>query len=486
LTGVILVGLAAGCTAITRLPTDYDEVYHAHAMWLIAHGCRPYHEFLAVHTPFLWYSAVPLLQWLPDSPRILFPLRILSAMGALVWLAALIANFRCHNSALSLRWILIGLGVVLFSSPVLAYAVEFRPDSWAFAVLFGATLVIRKQGTATVGIRQYACYAFLATGAIVACLKAAPFAASFAFFDLFRLRRHGRELRAALLGHVSGALVALAMLWLCLECAHVNTGLVFQFAYRFQVTFEGNTGFSHGLLQSLFAVPLPLLVAVAGFVSWGIHTIRTHTVPDPFHASVVAVLVWELFEVHRPYKQYYGPWLLTAAPFMAYIEPFCRLRGYRECLRLVPLLVLGGVEAAASLVRLRLNDLGPAIQDLQEQIAALSDKNSPVIAAPPFHPIVRPDVFYAWSRTTDPHGYSTERAMSDLGYGDFVSAERYRNELGRRDPAVIVLPLPGEDLYEPVQWQIILEFLRRNAKRYEIVTEGVRWLAVKRVASAAH
>jgi hypothetical protein len=51
---------------------------------------------------------------------------------------------------------------------------------------------------------------------------------------------------------------------------------------------------------------------------------------------------------------------------------------------------------------------------------------------------------------------------------------------------VIVLPLPGEDLYEPLQWQIISEFLRRNVERYEIVIEGnIRPFAVRRIAADA-
>ena len=41
---------------------------------------------------------------------------------------------------------------------------------------------------------------------------------------------------------------------------------------------------------------------------------------------MIAVLVWELFQVHRPYKQYYGPWLLMAAPFFTYVDVWWRLR----------------------------------------------------------------------------------------------------------------------------------------------------------------
>ena len=129
-----------------------------------------------------------------------------------------------------------------------------------------------------------------------------------------------------------------------------------------------------------------------------------------------------------------------------------------------PVVVAGVVAAGASIAWNRQNELGPSIQRLQEQIVARSEEHSPIVAAPPFHPIIRRDVFYAWSRTTDPHGYTTERAMSNLGYGDLVSAKRDRDELARNDPSVIVLPLPGEDLYEPLQWQIISEFLRRNVE----------------------
>jgi hypothetical protein len=484
LTVVFVAGLAAWGTAIAGLPSDYDEVYHAHAIWLIAQGDRPYHDFLAVHTPFLWYAASLLSPWLPDAPRMLLPVRIASGVGVLVWLAALIANFGCNHSNLSWRWMLAGLCVVLFSTPVLAYAVEFRPDSWAFALFYAALFGLRRTGLASGGFRSYAGYAFVATGAAVACLKVAPFAAMFAIFDFLRLTRRRRDLRAALLGQLCGAAVALALAWLFLKWARIDAHALFQFTYRFQLMFEDNTGFSHGLLRSLIANPLPLLVASVGLLSWGAHAIRNRTLPDPFHASLIAVLVWELFEVHRPYKQYYGPWLLTAAPFFACIEPVCRLPGWREQWRFVSVLVASGAVAVVSIVRLRQNELGPLIQDLQEQIVVRSDKDSSIIAAPPFHPIVRRDVFYAWSRTTDPHGYTTERAMSDLGYGDLVSAEHDRAELDRRDPAVIVLPLPDEDLYEPLQWKIISEFLRRNAARYEIVTEGyIRPFAVRRAAA---
>jgi hypothetical protein len=481
LAGVFLVGFGAWVIALDRLPSDYDEVYHAHAIWLIGQGDRPYHDFLAVHTPYLWYAVASLLSWLPDSPQMLLPLRILAGIGTLIWLTALIANFCTHQSNVSLRWMLAGLAVVLFSTPVLAYAVEFRPDAWAFALYFGALFNLRRGPPRSADARRYTLYAFLATCATVGCLKVAPIAVLFAFFDLLRLRRHAPDVRAALLGHVSGAAAALGISWLFLKWTHLDVSAVFQFAFQFQVMFKNNTGFSHGLLKSLLANPLPLLCASSGLICWAMHLIKSRTAPDPFHVSVVAMLLWELFQVHRPYKQYYGPWLLMAAPFFAYIELFCRWRNRLEGWRLGFALVIGGMVAAASITRLRANELGPFIQQLQFEVAARSEKGSFIIAPPPFHPIVRRDTFYAWSRTTDPHGYTTERAMTDLGFGEFVSPERYREEIGLRDPSIIVLPLPGEDLYEPLQWQIIIEFLRRNADRYVIVKEGfIRPFAVKR------
>jgi hypothetical protein len=480
-----LVGLAAWITALDRLPSDYDEVYHAHAIWLIAQGERPDHDFLAVHTPFLWYGAAKVLPWLPDSPRMLLPLRIATGIGTLVWLAALISNFRSHESCLSLRWILAGLGTVLLSAPVLAYAVEFRPDCWALALYFTALLYLRRRKSPPASIRSYAFYAFFATWASVMSLKVGPFAVAFAFFDLLRLAPRVADLRAALLGQISGAAAALGMAWSLLQWMHIDARLVFQFACQFQWLFEQNTGFSHGLLQSLLANPLPLLVGSAGILAWGVHLVRNRKAPDPFQASVLAVLIWELVQVHRPYKQYFGPWLLMATPFFAYVEPFCTLPGLRKGL-LGLLLVIAGLAGALSIARLRANELGPKMQELQELIAALSGEKSPIIAPPPFHPIVRRDVFYAWSRTTDPHGYTTERAMSDLGLSEFVSAERYRQELGRGDPSVIVLPLPGEELYDPVQSQVISEFLHDNAERYDVLKNAcIRPLAMKRAESGA-
>ena len=54
----------------------------------------------------------------------------------------------------------------------------------------------------------------------------------------------------------------------------IDVTAVFQFAYQYQVMFKNNTGFSHGLLRSLFANPIPLAVACAGLLSWGAHTIK--------------------------------------------------------------------------------------------------------------------------------------------------------------------------------------------------------------------
>src|SRR5262245_43553217 len=78
------IGAAALSTGATRRFFDYDEIYHAHATWQIAHGLRPFHDFQASHAPFLWYPLAAAWRIFPESPASLIPLRFIAAAGTLL------------------------------------------------------------------------------------------------------------------------------------------------------------------------------------------------------------------------------------------------------------------------------------------------------------------------------------------------------------------------------------------------------------------
>jgi hypothetical protein len=85
---VMAMGAVARITGTRRRFFDYDEIYHAHVSWLIAQRDRPFHDFLASHSPLPWYAVAPLWRILPDAPSALIPLRLVGAAGKLVSIAA--------------------------------------------------------------------------------------------------------------------------------------------------------------------------------------------------------------------------------------------------------------------------------------------------------------------------------------------------------------------------------------------------------------
>ena len=106
------------------------------------------------------------------------------------------------------------------------------------------------------------------------------------------------------------------------------------------------------------------------------------------------------------------------------------------------------------------------------------------MAPPPLHPVIRKDVFYAWHRTTDPGGYTTETLMEDFGdqeYSQRTQPMYYRMELSRNAPDLIVLPRRGEQLYEPMQWRVLKRYLYNNADDFEFLSSGYLYpVAVRR------
>jgi hypothetical protein len=81
-----LIGLGLTLATMFGRGMILDEVEHAHAAWLLAHGYLPYRDFWDDHPPLHWLLMYPLMRWLPvgvylhDLVRVLAVL--VSAVGA--------------------------------------------------------------------------------------------------------------------------------------------------------------------------------------------------------------------------------------------------------------------------------------------------------------------------------------------------------------------------------------------------------------------
>ncbi|MFN8627426.1 MAG: hypothetical protein U0587_15795 [Candidatus Binatia bacterium] len=68
---------------------DGDDVYHLHAIWLVAQGVIPYREFFEVHPPGMWLVLAPFVAAFTTPSTYLLTARACVAImtGAITWLA---------------------------------------------------------------------------------------------------------------------------------------------------------------------------------------------------------------------------------------------------------------------------------------------------------------------------------------------------------------------------------------------------------------
>ena len=89
LVATLIAGIGAWGVGVHFQGFDYDEVRYAHSVWLTAQGLRPYHDFLDCHPPYFALLS-PIFRIYPSEPSAaLWTLRLLSAIGNLLFLAGL-------------------------------------------------------------------------------------------------------------------------------------------------------------------------------------------------------------------------------------------------------------------------------------------------------------------------------------------------------------------------------------------------------------
>ena len=471
-----LLGAAAWSTGANRRFFDYDEIYHAHATWQISKGLRPFHDFQASHSPLLWYPLAAFWRLLPESPAALIPLRYVAACGTLLSVAGMVGSLAAVHRELPGRWLLLGLMPVVFNAAILDYGLEFRPDSWATALLFGAFVLFLTGRPSSLFLR-YACFGGLSALAILASPKFVALPVLFVVLDVGvrAFRRDG--VLPALLGTALGTAVALLATFAWLRAMQIDPALAFDMAIRYQweVVSQGSHG--QGLLGSVMAHPWLLTLVVLGIAAWSTYLVSHARHPAPYEIAVVLFLLAQLVVVDRPYKQYFAPWFLVGACFVPFIGFFI----VETMPRATPLLVISAFvvsawTAASAFGWFARQDQARGMLDFYDALLRVSPADAAIVAYPPLHPIVRHDVFYGWSRTTDPAGHGTEAIMDALalpGYSQRFAAPYYQQEIEARPPAVVVAPLDSNWGYEPKQWAVLRGYLDMHRDRYVLIDRGV-------------
>jgi hypothetical protein len=473
---VVALGGVAWSAGITRRFFDYDEIYHAHATWLIARGYRPFHDFQASHLPFLWYP-LAMVWWIrPDSPATLLPLRVVAAVGTALSLMFIMANARTLRNDLPTAWMVAGVAPVAFNRDVLDFGVEFRPDSWSTALLFCGFFLLLTARPASTRLR---CFTFgaLAGLAVLASPKFFILPVLFALLDLVGRIRRRDDPGGALIGYAFGVAASALLAIAFLRAAGVNPRLAFQMAISYQLAIIEHAGSHRGLLHSMIQRPQLSLLIASGVAAWAGHLFSTRRMPHAYELAVVLFLATQLLIVDRPYKQYYGPWFLLAASFVPFIGTFLERTSTRAaswCFFLA--IVLSAWTAGSALRSFSRQDQAHQMLAFYDRMIELSPADAPIAAYPPLHPIVRRDVFYGWSRTIDPGGYGTEAIMRDLdipGYSARFDRDHYRQELDSNPPALVVSALDDEWAYEPAQWAALREYLATHRDDYAFIDRGL-------------
>ena len=210
---VITGALVAGACARVMLQRsmDYDEIAHAHAVWLTALGDVPFYDFFENHPPFPWLALAPIAHGATDGEALVLRLRVSSFIGQIVFLALLAANMRRERRNLDWLWIAVALLIMLTNEGNIDYLIECRPDVWAAAALLAGILIARVEHLRP--FVRYATFGFLAAASLAWTPKLIALAGLFGLVETIRNRRPIVAAASMIAGGAAAFGVALIVLY---------------------------------------------------------------------------------------------------------------------------------------------------------------------------------------------------------------------------------------------------------------------------------
>jgi hypothetical protein len=420
---------------------DYDEVEHAHVSWLVRRGFRPFADFFEAHPPFLWYPLAGLTWLWGDRYSLLFAFRMLTAVGHLLFLAAIAKNLRLSFARLStpapLSWrVLVLCGALVVGHPyIINYLVDFRLDAWPNALLLFAVYWYRR-GTPT--DRRSLLFAagrfgFLATAAVIFSPKVATFLAVFVIVSVAGTAGRGWRL----LGMAAGAVTALAAAALILLIAQINLVQFFKVVYPYHHLLNSKGGFEHGMIDGVMMMkPLALIGGLSALAC--LMVLRRRILSSPFEVAVLGYSAVQLAMVSFAFRQYYAPWFLLTAALFPYLELLLRRVRTLHAAAAALALIYGASNAIDSHRAYEPTNDASAEIWFRESMEALVPKDGLVMSPGEIMPIFRRSPLFHSITSFAPSGYGTEAIMQELGMGAKFTEEFYRRELDRKRPHLVI------------------------------------------------
>lgn len=480
LAALLLLVVTAWLVGLLRQAFDYDELEHAHALWLMAGGARPFYDFFECHPPFLWYPLTLVARAFGESYVVLYGLRLLTAVGHVALLVGVGLNLRLSFRRLapapawSWRVFVLGALVLACHRKVLGYLLELRLDAWPNAALVLAIFFHRRATTRP--LLASAAFGVVAGGAILCSPKLVALLGLYVLACLVSRDHRGRTFAGLALG--GAASIGLGALFLL--AAGLDPVDVYQLSIGYHQLLNARGGFGHGLAAAVVELPAPLALVLASVTAWA-SVVRRGALAQPFELSVAGFLAAQLLLVKFGFKQYYGPWFLLGVVFVPYLDVVLRSRGRARTSAAVAAVLFAAVNGFQAARRFARRPEAPTQVRHREWMETLVPRDARVLAPLDRRPLFRRDVLYHQVTSFAGNGYDTTQIMQDLARepfsGRFTEAA-YLAEMEAGRPALIVV----EGQWTPEQERALQLYLERHAGEYERLQGPDGEVLVRRVA----
>jgi hypothetical protein len=473
---LIATGFVAWAIGIVHRNYDYDEVQRAHSVWLVSQGLRPYSELFEVHPPY-FVLLTPIYGWCTDPCSVLLALRLVSAVGNLAFLLALVALGR-GSARTSDRWAWLGVACVALHPRILDFLVEYRVDGWGYALATWGVFFFLRRPVAKWRYTTFGAGSGIAT--LLLCPKLGLLPPLVVGFELIRERPFSRIALRSGAAYLVGLAIAGLLFALFLAVNRIAIDRTYLLLFRYHTLSNAHSAYRNGLLRQITATPFLAAPIILGVLAWSWKAARSRTLSDAYLPALGLWLVIQPLLVAYPYKQYYAPWFLYASAYVIILggtlEERSRPLGTLAFVAASAAALVAALWIAAFWERYRVAAVDCATIRAMNVLASLEDA---VVAPPPHHPILRRDVFFLWFNTSDPRGYDSERVLEGLGpYRELVFQDRNRAALESEPPAFVVLDEgPVAAPYPAGQWWALRDFLPRRG--YRVVRLGALRLALR-------
>ncbi len=476
---VLLIGggFAAWGVGIVTRGHDYDEVLRAHSIWLTTQGLRPYSDFFEVHPPYFILLS-PVVRAFSDPVHALIALRVVTAIGNLVFLGGLVAlGARSLPAGAGRRWAWLGVATVVFNPFILDYLVEFRVDGWGYAAIVWSTFLYVQRGSWGNRNIEFGVLTGLASALLAPKMVLLP--PMIVLVDLLTKSRTWRGFFREGLAYAAGVGLAAGLFVVYLLANRIGIERLLLLLVRYHAVSNAHASFRYGLLGQVLSLRPLLSLVLAGLMAWAIGCLHRRVLTGPFEPALALWLAAQTLLVSYPYKQYYAPWFLFASAFVPSLGPvFNRLRGARVIVYLLACAVT--IHGSYQIAKFWADTgIGRSENDLIRWMNRMARPEDRVVGSPPYHPIDRFDTFFLSFNTSDRKGFDSERILAELpGLQPFVMEAHYRSELEAHPPAFVVLQSPVFEVTHPATQKAVLEaFIQR--KGYRITRVGVVWFAIR-------